>query len=211
MCLSGAGTFYHRHVAPRVVHGGCSMSAFTHMRQRVIHRAEGVVVEIGFGSGLNLPHYDPGKVKQLVGIDPDPSMLAIAQREMAQAALRAECLQASGENIPLETGYADTAVVSYALCTIPNPLTALEETRRILKPGGRLLFLEHGRSERWHGRLQGQLNRPWRFIAGGCNLNRNPIELVERAGFALLESNCERFGSLLWLLGNHYSGVASPR
>jgi ubiquinone/menaquinone biosynthesis C-methylase UbiE len=211
MCMSRIGTLYHRHVAPIVVHGGCSMSAFTRMRQRVIHGAEGTVVEVGFGSGLNLPHYDPGKVKHLIGIDPDPSMLAIAQREMARATVRAECLQASGENIPLESGYADTAVVSYALCTIPNPSAALGEIRRILKPGGRLLFLEHGRSERWHGSLQDRLNRPWQFIAGGCNLNREPTELIEKAGFALLEANRERFAISLWLLGNHYSGVAAPR
>jgi ubiquinone/menaquinone biosynthesis C-methylase UbiE len=205
------GAFYQRHVAPLVVHGGCSMNTFTRMRQRVIHGAEGIVVEVGFGSGLNLPHYDPGKVKKLVGIEPDQSMLAVAQREMAHATVKAECLEASGENIPLETGYADTAVVSYALCTIPNPLAALGEIRRILKPGGRLLFLEHGRSERWHGSLQDRLNRPWRFIAGGCNLNREPTELIERAGFTLLESNRERFANLLWLLGNHYSGVAASR
>jgi SAM-dependent methyltransferase len=208
MCV---GTFYHRHVAPLVVHGGCSMNAFTRMRQRVIHGAEGIVVEVGFGSGLNLPHYDPGKVQQLIGIEPDQSMLAIARHEMARATVRAECLQASGEILPLEAGYADTAVVSYALCTIPNPLAALSEIRRILKPGGRLLFLEHGRSERWHGRLQDRLNRPWGFIAVGCNLNRAPTQLIERAGFALLESNRERFANMLWLLGNHYSGVAVPR
>jgi SAM-dependent methyltransferase len=211
MCLPRAGALYQRYIAPRVVHGGCSMSAFTHMRQRVIPRAEGTVVEIGFGSGLNLPYYDPGKINHLVGIEPDQSMLAIARRQMALASVRAECLEAGGENIPLERGYADTAVLSYALCTIPNPLAALEEIRRILKPGGRLLFLEHGRSERRHGRIQDRLNRPWRFMAGGCNLNRNPIELVEKAGFALLESDRERFAGLLWLLGNHYSGVAAPR
>jgi ubiquinone/menaquinone biosynthesis C-methylase UbiE len=186
------------------------MTTFTRMRERVIRAAEGTVVEVGFGSGLNLPHYDPGKVKKLVGIDPDQSMLAIAERGMARAPIKAECLEASGESIPLEAGYADTAVVSYALCTIPNPSAALAEIRRILKPTGRLLFLEHGRSERWHGRLQDGLNRPWRFIAGGCNLNRAPTELIETAGFALRESDQERFGRLLWVLGNHYSGVAAP-
>ena len=84
MCVSRTGTFYHRHVAPLLVHGGCSMSAFTCMRQRVLRAAEGTVVVVGFGSGLNLPQYDPGKVKQLVGIDPHRSMLAIAQREMTR-------------------------------------------------------------------------------------------------------------------------------
>src|SRR5436190_6009721 len=107
------------------------------MRQRIIRGAEGTVVEVGFGSGLNLPHYDPAKVKKLVGVDPDQAMLAIAQREMAHATVKAECLEASGENIPLEAGYADTVVVSYALCTIPNPSAALAEIRRILKPSGR--------------------------------------------------------------------------
>jgi ubiquinone/menaquinone biosynthesis C-methylase UbiE len=171
MCVTHAATFYDRHIAPIVVHRGCSMGPFTRMRQRVIHEAEGTVVEVGFGSGLNLPHYDPGRVTKLVGIDPDPSMLTIARREVARSAVRADCLEAGGESIPLESGYADTVVVSYALCTIPHPLAALAEIRRILKLGGRLLFLEHGRSERWHGRLQDRLNRPWRFIAGGCNLN----------------------------------------
>ena len=209
--MSRTESFYQRRVAPIVVHGGCSMSAFTEMRRRVIGGAEGTVVEVGFGSGLNLQHYDPGRVEQLVGIEPDPSMLAIAQREMSRATVRAKCIQASGESIPLKTGYADTAVVSYALCTIPEPSAALGEIRRILKPGGRLLFLEHGRSERWHGHVQDRLNRPWRYIAGGCNLNRNPTELIESAGFALLESNRERFANVLWLLGNHYSGVAAPR
>lgn len=106
--------------------------------------AHGVIVEVGFGSGLNLPYYDPAKVTRLIGVDPDESMLSLAKRQVGAAPFAMECLQASAESMPLADGFADTAVVAYALCTIPEPEAALAEIHRILKPGGRLVFLEHG-------------------------------------------------------------------
>lgn len=117
------------------------------MRQRMVPLVRGVVVEVGFGSGLNLPYYNAGNVKRLIGVDPDPTMLALAKRQKGTVSFTLECLQAGGESIPLAAGSADTVVVAYALCTIPEPQAALAEIRRILKPGGRLVFLEHGQGE----------------------------------------------------------------
>jgi ubiquinone/menaquinone biosynthesis C-methylase UbiE len=171
--------------------------------------ARGVVVEIGFGSGLNLPYYDPARVERLIGVEPDATMLALARRQSATLPFAPEYLEAQGESMPLADGFADTVVVAYALCTIPEPPAALAEIRRILKPGGRLVFLEHGQVEPgWRRGLQNRLNRLWGVLAAGCNLNRDPIRLIREAGFDLPDPRRERFPLTFWLLGNHYSGVA---
>src|SRR6266446_2623850 len=142
-CLS----WYGRHIAPYVVHAGCSARAFSRMRQRMVPLAQGVVVEVGFGSGLNLPYYDAGKVTRLVGVDPDETMLSLAKRQSGAKSFAIECLQAGAESMPLADSFADTAVVAYALCTIPAPQTALAEIHRILKAGGRVVFVEHRQVE----------------------------------------------------------------
>lgn len=208
MCTS-CPSWYGRHIAPYIVHAGCSAAAFSRMRQRMVPLAEGVVVEVGFGSGLNLAYYDPAKVQRLVGVDPDATMLALAKRQTGSVPFTLECLQAGGESIPLADASADTAVVAYALCTIPEPQAALAEIRRILKPGGRLVFLEHGQREPgWRRAVQDRLNRVWGALAGGCNLNRNPLQLVRDARFDVREARQESFPPTFWLLGSHYSGLA---
>jgi len=209
MCAS-CQSWYGRHIAPYVVHAGCSADAFTRMRRRMVPLAQGVVVEVGFGSGLNLPYYDPDKVTRLVGVDPDETMLSLAKRQSGAVSFAMECLQAGAESMPLADGFADTAVVAYALCTIPEPQTALAEIHRILKPGGRLVFLEHGQAEPGLCRgVQNGLNRVWGALAGGCHLNRDPVGLVRNAGFDVSEARNEKFPASFWLLGSHYSGVAS--
>jgi SAM-dependent methyltransferase len=206
MCPS----FYHRHIAPYVVHSGCSRGAFSSMREKVIPLAAGTVVEIGFGSGLNLPFYDAAKVSRLIGIDPDEAMLGMARQQ--RSGLPLEIVQGRAESLPLDSRSADAAVVSYALCTIADPLRALAEIRRVLKPGGRLLFLEHGLWDRpWRRRVQERLNGPWNWLAAGCNINRQPLSLIEGAGFTLAESRQERFPASFWQLGLHYGGIATPR
>jgi ubiquinone/menaquinone biosynthesis C-methylase UbiE len=178
------------------------------MRQRVVPMAEGIVVEVGFGSGLNVPYYDPAKVERLIGVDPDGTMLALARRRNSPP-FDVECLQADGQNIPLAEQFADTVVVAYAFCTIPQPVVALGEIRRILKPGGRLIFLEHGQADAaWRKRLQYGLNGFWGVLAAGCNLNRNPFQLVAKARFDIRDAWQDQFPAAFWLLGSHYAGVA---
>jgi len=204
--------FYDRHIAPAFVHAGCSMGAFSRTRELVIPQAHGVVVEAGFGSGLNLPYYDAGKIDRLIGIDPDPSMLKIAERHRPAVGFDLEVVCAGAEAMPLKTASADTVVIAYALCTIPDTSAALAEIRRILKPNGRLLFAEHGRVEQsWRGRLQDRLNGAWGRLAGGCNLNRNPSQLIEAAGFVIKGLRQERFPAYMLQLGLHSSGEAQPR
>jgi SAM-dependent methyltransferase len=205
MCSRHA-TFYQTHIMPHVIHGGCSMRAFARMRAQVVPKARGVVAEIGFGSGLNLPYYDPARVGRLIGIDPDPAMLGIARRRLAGARLPIELVEGRAEALPLPDGSVDTAVVTYALCTIPDPAGALREVRRILKPDGRLLRSP----ESWRSRWQDRLNGVWGRIAGGCHLNRRPLQLIEEAGFVIGAWQQERFPLHLWQLGNHSGGEAFP-
>ena len=211
MCFFCAGA-YERMVAPYVVHAGCSLGAFSSMRQRVVPQAQGVVVEIGFGSGLNLPYYDLARVERLVAVEPDEKMLSLARRKLPVGTSKVELLPARGESLPVESASIDTAVVTYALCTIPAAEGALAEIRRVLKPEGRLLFSEHGRSRRpFCARVQDRFNGLWGQLAGGCNLNRNPGQMIEAAGFAIRSQQQEAFPLHLWPLGDHFTGVAEPR
>ncbi len=205
-CLS----WYARCAAPYLVHAGCSANAFAHMRRRMIPRATGIVLEVGIGSGLNLPFYDASRVKRLVGVDPDGTMLGIAARQSRSLPFHVECIRAGGESLPLTDGFADTVVVTYAFCTIPDPDAALDEIRRVLRPTGRLIFIEHGQAE---GRLcrgwQERLNRLWGRLAGGCHLTRDPLRLMRGAGFRVVEAERGRFPPLFWQLGSHHAGIAA--
>lgn len=206
-CLS----WYARCVAPYLVHAGCSANAFARMRRRMIPLAQGIVVEVGFGSGLNLPYYHAARVKRLVGVDPDGTMLGLAGPKSRALPFAVECIRASGESLPLADGFADTVVVTYAFCTIPDPQAALGEIQRILKPTGRLIFIEHGQAEGpWCRSWQERLNRLWGSLAGGCHLNRDPLRLIREAGFRLGETEHARFPLPFWQLGSHHAGVASP-
>jgi ubiquinone/menaquinone biosynthesis C-methylase UbiE len=183
------------------------MHAFSRMRARIVPDARGVVAEVGFGSGLNLPFYNTTKVTRLIGIDPDTTMLGIAKRQSKDRNVPLELLEATAEQLPLTTASIDTVVVSYALCTIAEPEAALRQIRRVLKPDGRLLFLEHGRSER-RAHWQDRLNKFWGRIAGGCHLNRSPQQLLETAGFKVRIRYQENFPWHLWQLGSHVGGEA---
>ncbi len=177
---------YSRYILPPAIDMACGLSLITKQRRKVVPLAEGVVLEIGIGSGLNLPHYDAGKVAKVIGVDPDPHIWKRAAKRLAQAPFPVERIGLSGEQIPLEDKSADTVLVTFSLCSIPDPVAALEEMRRILKPGGRMLFLEHGqapdaRVRRWQHRI----DPVWRKIAGGCHSGRPIPKLIERAGWTL--------------------------
>ena len=176
--------FYDKYLLPRLVHFTCGLGPAMKQRQKVVPLAMGKVLEVGIGSGLNIPLYDGARVTHLWGLDPSPEMWSIARRNAAAHHLDAEYLQSEAESIPLEDGAADTVVMTYTLCTIPDPERALAEIRRVLRPGGTLLFCEHGRApdpavRRWQDRL----NTVWGTLSGGCNLNRPISELLASAGF----------------------------
>ncbi|MGK6315260.1 class I SAM-dependent methyltransferase [Neorhizobium sp. DT-125] len=153
-------------------------------RERVIGAAEGRVLEIGSGSGLNLPFYRP-PAREILALEPSPRLLDMARRAVP-AGIPVDFIEASAENIPLDDGSVDTVVTTWTLCTIPGAAAALSEMRRVLRPGGRLLFVEHGRSPdrgvRW---WQDAITPAWRPISGGCHLNRPIRSMIERNGFRI--------------------------
>ena len=176
--------FYDKHLLPRLVHFTCGLEPAMKQRQKVVPLASGKVLEIGIGSGLNIPYYDSTRVTHLWGLDPSPEMWAIAHRNADRFHLDAEYLESGAESIPLEDASADTVVMTYTLCTIPEPHRALQEIQRVLKPHGKLLFCEHGRApDRSVQRWQDRLNSVWGKLSGGCNLNRPVPELLAGAGF----------------------------
>ena len=209
MCLNKS--FYDRRISPRLVQCGCSSGEFSQMRERVIPRAKGIVVEIGLGSGLNLPHYDPRMVDLLIGVEPDATMLELADAPLARTPFPAELHQATAERLPLKDAMADTVVVTYALCTIADPAKALAEIKRILKPSGRLLFCEHALATGWRAKLQSRVDGVWGKLFGGCSITRDPIVAITAAGFTIEDVTARPFPFAQMLLGMHYCGEAWAR
>ena len=176
--------FYNDVILPRLCDFAMRNKRLVPYRERVIGAAEGQVIEIGIGSGLNLPFYRP-VVKEILAIEPAPKLVTMARRA-PRPEIPIKFIEASAEAIPIENHSVDTVVTTWTLCTIPQAVTALAEMRRVLRPGGRLLFVEHGLApdasvRRWQDRL----NPAWRRISGGCNLNRPIQAMIESAGFQI--------------------------
>ena len=177
--------FYQHQVLPRLLHFAMRQPPLLPFRERVIGGARGRVLEIAIGSGLNLPLYGPA-VDTVIGLEPSPELLRMARDRAATARVPVELLEASAEAVPLDTASIDTVVMTWTLCTIPDPHSALAELRRVLKPGGALLFVEHGRApELGVARWQDRLDPLWRRIAGGCHLNREIDTLIAGSGFRI--------------------------
>ncbi len=175
---------YDRFVLPRIVHYTCSRRPQVRQRAKMVPVAAGVVLEVGFGSGLNLPYYDVDRVERVLALEPSSEMWALAAPAVAGSRIPVEWIPAAVERMPLESASVDSVVVTYTLCTIPEIQTALEAIRRVLRPGGRLHFCEHGAApdaavRRWQDRL----DPIWGWFGGGCHLNRPIPSLLEQGGF----------------------------
>lgn len=178
---------YSRIVLPKLIDLTMQGKAVEARRSELIPKAAGFVLEIGIGSGLNLSFYSTA-VMRLRGIDPSAELLSMARKKIGRVAFPVELTGESAEQLRVDAHSVDTVVSTWALCSIPNPLGALQEMKRVLKPGGRLLFVEHGRSPDPKVRAwQDRLNPIWRKIGGGCNLNRKMDELIGSAGFEIVE------------------------
>lgn len=179
--------WYEKHVLPRLIDSACSQKPMRRLRQRYVPQAHGDVLEIGIGSGLNLRHYGP-EVTSLTGLDPAAELTERARRRADELGRPVQMLGVSGEQIPADDRRFDTLVCTWTLCSIPNVYAALREMHRVLKPGGRLLFIEHGRAPEpsvygWQQRLEPL----WKKIGGGCHLTRKADLLIQDAGFRLRE------------------------
>lgn len=176
--------FYEEYCLPHLINCACGMKEIARQRSKVVPMAEGDVLEIGMGSGLNLRHYDKSKVKKLWGLEPSDGMRRKAQKNILESEIDVEWLGLPSEQIPLDDASVDTIVLTYTLCTIADTVAALSEMHRVLKPKGKLVFSEHGVSpepsvQKWQARV----NPIWRKLAGGCNLNRDIPHLITQGGF----------------------------
>jgi len=176
--------FYANHILPHLINAACGTGPIRRQRAKIVPRARGVVLEIGIGTGLNLPFYDADAVERLVGLDPSEASWELAAKRSSGLAFPVEFIGLPGEQIPLASASVDCIVMTYSLCTIPDPAAALAGMARVLKPGGELLFCEHGLApdasvRRWQHRL----DPLWKHIAGGCHLDRDIPALIEAAGF----------------------------
>jgi len=175
---------YDRHVLPHLIDFACGMGAVMKARSQIVPMAKGRVLEIGIGTGLNLSFYDPQRVEVIVGVDPSAEMQNLARERSARCQVPVEMIALELGQIQAESASFDDIVCTFTLCTIPDALAALREMRRVLKPGGRLLFCEHGLAPdlpvlRWQKRL----TPLWKPLAGGCHLDRDIPALITAGGF----------------------------
>jgi len=179
-------TWYDKHLLPRLLDLACSLGPVARQRQKIVPQAAGRVLEVGIGTGLNFAFYERVRLHSLVGVDPAGQMHALARRRSRRAGIPVELLQISAEALPIESASIDCVVCTYTLCSIPDPLAALREIRRVLRPGGRFLFAEHGLAPdavvaKWQSRIEPY----WANIAGGCHLTRDVPALLREAGFSV--------------------------
>jgi SAM-dependent methyltransferase len=201
---------YAKYVLPRIIDLAMRNKEAAGLRAAWIPRAYGDVLEVGIGSGLNLPFYS-SKVRRVYGADPSAELQAMALRRAKELPLPVDFFLKSAEDpLPFDVASIDTVVVTWTLCSIPKPSKALEQVRRLLRPNGRLIFIEHGLApEARIAAWQDRLNPIWKCIGGGCHLNRKIDDLISRAGFRITELKSD------YLPGPRpmtytYQGIAEP-
>lgn len=199
---------YQKYILPRAIGIACGIRSIERQREKIVPLAEGDILEIGIGTGLNLAHYDPQKVEKIIGLDPSEDTWRAGKVIPEDLPFDFEFMPVSAEKLPFSNGSFDTVVVTFSLCTIPDPLAALREMRRVLRPDGRLLFSEHGLApepgvEKWQHRL----DPVWSRFSGGCHLDRDIPGLIREAGFHI--SKLEQMYLPGWkVFSYHYWGQA---
>jgi len=179
-------SFYERFVLPKLLQCACSSPPMMKQRAKVVPEASGKVLELGVGMGLNLAFYDPAKVTGVTGVDPAPELRAAAQAAPHDPKLKVEVLDGTAEALPFPDRSFDCVVCTFTLCSVHTPAQALAEARRVLKPGGRFLFCEHGLApEPGVAKWQRRVEPVWKRIAGGCHITRPITSAIEAAGFTV--------------------------
>jgi ubiquinone/menaquinone biosynthesis C-methylase UbiE len=206
-------SFYNKYILPSFLNCACGAKPILYQRGKVVPLAEGLVLEVGIGSGLNIPFYDAGKVSKVIGLDPSPELNEMAQKVVnktaAENGLDVEIILGSAEAMPFPDDHFDTVVITYTLCTIPNAEAANLEIRRVLKPDGKLVFCEHGLApDAGVAKWQGRIDPLWGKIAGGCHLNRDIPALINSAGFTIQTLEQMYLPSTPKFAGYNYWGVA---
>jgi ubiquinone/menaquinone biosynthesis C-methylase UbiE len=204
-------SFYDRHIMPRLIACACASAAIAKQRAKIVPLAEGRVLELGIGGGLNLAFYDPSKVSTVMGVDPSAELRVRAEAAPRPNGLSVKVAEGTAEVLPFDAGAFDTVVCTFTLCSVHTPAAALAEARRVLKPGGRLLFCEHGLAPdadvaRWQRRIE----PIWKPIAGGCHLTRPIGAAITGAGFKVQRVETMYLPKAPRILGWNEWGVATP-
>ena len=202
-------SFYEKYILPRFLNCACASEPITYQRKKVVPLAEGKILEVGIGSGLNLPFYNKSKIEEIWGIDPSEELNAMAKKVAIKEDINVNFITSSAEDIPFPNDYFDTVLITYTMCTIPSVLQANKEIKRVLKSSGKMIFCEHGVSpdeniKKWQKRL----NSIWGKIAGGCNINRNIPMLIKDSGFKIEEMDEMYLPKTPKIAGYNYWGYA---
>lgn len=200
---------YDKYILPHLLNCSCNTKPFTVQRKKVIPLATGKVLEVGIGSGLNLPFYQKDSIKEIWGLDPSKELLLMAKKKAKAENMDVQFLNATAESIQLDDNFFDTVVVTYTMCTISNLNQALSEIKRVMKTDGRLIFCEHGASPEpgvfvWQNRL----NKVWSKISGGCNINKDIPSIIESSGLVVSQLETMYLPKTPKMLGYNYWGFA---
>ena len=202
-------SLYDKYVLPKFLNCACASKPILRQRQKVVPLAEGKVLEIGIGSGLNLPYYEKSKIDEVWGLDPSEELSAMARIVADQESIEVNFISSGAEEIPLPDNHFDSVLITYTMCTIPEVLRANQEIRRVLREDGKMIFCEHGEApdeniRKWQKRI----NPFWGKIAGGCNINRKIPSLIQDSGFDIVEMEEMYLPNTPKIAGYNYWGFA---
>jgi ubiquinone/menaquinone biosynthesis C-methylase UbiE len=201
--------FYDKYILPHFLNCACGSKPILYQREKVVPMAEGLVLEVGIGSGLNIPFYDSSKVDKILGLDPSEELNRMALKVAANKGIPVEFILGGAEAIPLPDNHVDSVLVTYTMCTIPQVAAANKEILRVLKPQGKMIFCEHGLAPDANvSKWQNRIDPYWGKIAGGCHLNRNIPALITEAGFEIESMEQMYLPSTPRFAGYNYWGTA---
>ena len=201
--------FYDKYILPHFLNCACGSKPILYQREKVVPMAEGLVLEVGIGSGLNIPFYDSSKVDKILGLDPSEELNRMALKVAADKGIPVEFILGGAEAIPLPDNHVDSVLVTYTMCTIPQVAAANKEILRVLKPQGQMIFCEHGLAPDANvSKWQNRIDPYWGKIAGGCHLNRNIPALITEAGFKIESMEKMYLPSTPRFAGYNYWGTA---
>ena len=202
-------SFYDKYILPHFLNCACGTKPIQYQREKVVPLATGLVLEIGIGSGLNIPYYNTAKVTRVLGLDPSEELNRMARKVADEKGLAVEFILGGAEAIALPDNHVDTVLVTYTMCTIPQVAEANKEINRVLKPKGKLIFCEHGLAPDANvSKWQNRIDPYWGKIAGGCHLNRNIPALISAAGFKIESMNQMYLPGTPKFAGYNYWGTA---
>ena len=202
-------SLYNKYILPKFLNCACGSKPINYQRQKIVPLAKGKVLDIGIGSGLNIPFYNSDKIDKVIGIDPSHELIELAKELANDSKASIDFVIGSAESIPYPDNFFDTVLVTYTMCTIPNVAIANKEMWRVLKDDGRLIFCEHGLApDKKISKWQNRIDPFWGKIAGGCHLNRDIQKLITDAGFSFESLDKMYLPSTPKFAGYNYWGVS---